>query len=235
MPMIAAALRAFRELFTPPFRSVLYKSLGLTVALLVVAMVAIQAAFAFLVVLPGWIETTIQIVGGLGLVVLSVFLVAPISALIAGLYVDEAAEAVERSRYADHPPGRALGAVEGLGISVRFGLVVLGVNILVLFLLLLPGINVMAFFIGNGYLLGREFFEMAAMRYMPAREARAFRKQNRIRVFLSGLIIAGLVSVPLLNLLTPLFAIAFMVHTVKALMGRQPREATGTVPSVRLD
>lgn len=233
--MIAAALLAFRQLFTPPFRSVLLKSLGLTVAMLVVAIVLIQTVFGFLVVLPGWVETTIQIIGGLGLFVLSVFLVAPITALIAGLYVDEAAETVERSHYADHPSGRALGALEGLGISLRFGLVVIGVNILVLFLLLLPGINVMAFYIGNGYLLGREFFEMAAMRYMPARDARAFRKQNRIRVFLSGLIIAGLVSVPLLNLLTPLFAIAFMMHTVKQLFGRQPREAVGAVPSMPRD
>lgn len=230
--MIAAALLAFRQLFTPPFRSVLLKSLGLTVAMLVVAIVAIQTTFGVLAVLPGWVETAIQIIGGLGLFVLSVFLVAPITALIAGLYVDEAADAVERSHYGHHPPGRALGAVEGLGISLRFGLVVIGVNILVLFLLLLPGINVMAFYVGNGYLLGREFFEMAAMRYMPARDARALRKHNRIRVFLSGLIIAGLVSVPLLNLLTPLFAIAFMVHTVKQLLGREPRNSSGSVPGV---
>ncbi len=227
--MFAAAALAFSQLFTPPFRAVLFKSLGLTLALLVVSIIAITTAFGALVALPGWVEWGIQIVGGLGLVVGSVFLVAPITALFAGMYIDEIAESVERTHYTQDPPGKTLGVFDGLGISLRFGLVVVAVNIGVLLLLLLPGINIMAFYLGNGYLLGREFFEMAAMRYMTPGEARALRREKRVRVFLSGLLIAGLVSVPLLNLLTPLFATAFMLHTVKDVMGRRGH-ASGSVP-----
>jgi len=98
--------------------------------------------------------------------------------------------------------------------------VVLAVNILALFLLLIPGINVIAFYLGNGYLLGREYFELAAMRHMPPAEARELRRANRTTVFLCGLIVAGIASVPILNLITPLFATSFMVRIYKDLARR---------------
>jgi CysZ protein len=94
---------------------------------------------------------------------------------------------------------------------------VLAVNIVALFLLLVPGINLIAFYLGNGYLLGREYFELAAMRHLPLAEARQLRKANRITVLLCGLIIAGIASIPILNLITPLFATAFMVRIYKGL------------------
>ena len=103
---------------------------------------------------------------------------------------------------------------------MRFFFVVLAVNLVALLLLLVPGVNLIAFYAGNGYLLGREYFEMAAMRHLPAAKARALRKSNRLVVFLGGLIIAGLASVPILNLVTPLFATAFMVRVYKGLATR---------------
>jgi len=91
---------------------------------------------------------------------------------------------------------------------------------LALFLLLIPGVNLVAFYLGNGYLLGREYFELAAMRHLPPAEAKKLRQANRLTILLSGLIIAGLASVPILNLVTPLFATAFMVHVYKDLARR---------------
>jgi len=101
-----------------------------------------------------------------------------------------------------------------------FAVVVLG-NIVALLLLLVPGINIAAFFIVNGYLLGREFFEFAAMRFRPEAEARALRRKYAGTVFLAGLLIAAFLAVPLLNLLTPLFAAAMMVHLHKAVGARE--------------
>jgi CysZ protein len=107
---------------------------------------------------------------------------------------------------------------------------VLAVNILALFLLPVPGINLIAFYLGNGYLLGREYFELAAMRHMPPDEAKQLRKANRVTVLLCGLIIAGIASIPILNLITPLFATAFMVRIFKGLSRvsvlRVPRAAS---------
>ncbi len=220
--MLAAALKAVNDLRSARTRSLLWRSLGLTLALLVVAFIAIQTLFGVLVALPGWIEGLIHVLGGLGLLIVSVFLVAPITAAIAGLYLDDIAAHIEETRYASDPPGRPLGVADGLWVSLKFAGLVVVVNVGALFLLLVPGINVMAFYLANGYLLGREYFELAAMRHMRPREARALRRDNRLRVFLSGLLIAGMVSVPVVNLLTPLFATAFMVHTLKDVQRRRP-------------
>lgn len=216
--MFFAATKAFTQLFSRPFRAILFKSLGLTLALLLVAIFALTTLFGVFATLPGWMEWTIQIVGGFGLFVGSIFLIGPITGLIASLHLDDIAEEIERSDYPNDPQGRPLGTLEGLQVAAKFGLLVVGVNILVLFLLLIPGVNIMAFFVANGYLLGREYFELAALRYLPLADAKALRQDNWLRVFFSGLLIAAMVSVPLLNLLTPLFATAFMVHTVKSVL-----------------
>jgi len=228
--MLSAAGQAFRELFTPPFRVVLIKCVGFTIALLVLLVIAVEWTFSHFVQWPGWIETAIEWLGGLALVVGSIFLIPPVTSLIAGLYLDDIAATVERTQYPSDPPGRELSTPAAIGLALKFFFVVLAVNIVALFLLLVPGVNLIAFYLGNGYLLGREYFELAAMRHLPALEAKRFRQANRLTVFLCGLIIAGIASVPILNLITPLFATAFMVHMFKDLAGRgglklAPRQA----------
>jgi CysZ protein len=218
--MIAAALDAFREIFTPPFRAVLLKCLAFTIGLLVLLIIGIQWTFSYFVEWPDWIETAIQWLGGLALVVGSIFLIPPVTSLMAGLYLDDIAEQVEKSNFPADPPGRALPTVQAIGAGLKFFVVVLVVNLVALFLLLVPGVNLIAFYAGNAYLLGREYFEMVAMRHLPPVEARRLRKANRGTVTLSGLVIAALASVPFLNLLTPLFATAFMVRVYKGLAAR---------------
>jgi len=227
--MFAAAAKAIAEFRTPEFRTVLLKSLGLTLALLVVLFIALQTLAGALMVMPGWIEAVIQVIGGFGLLIGSVFLVAPITSLIAGLYLDDIAGFVEKRHYPADAPGSELTIPQAIVISLKFGLVVIGVNLLVLLLLLLPGINIAAFFVANGYLLGREYFELAALRHLSRGEVERLRTANRGRIFLSGLLIAGMVLVPIVNLLTPLFATSFMVHTVKDLLAKDRASARGGI------
>ncbi|MEX1060445.1 MAG: sulfate transporter family protein [Methyloceanibacter sp.] len=224
--MLAAAGQAFQEVFTPPFRAVLVKCVGFTIGLLVLLIVAIIWGFGYFVQWPGWIETTIEWLGGLALVVGSIFLIPPVTSLIAGLYLDDIAAQVERTNFPSDPPGRDLPTLQAIGLALKFFVVVLLVNIVALFLLLIPGVNLIAFYLGNGYLLGREYFELAAMRHLAPAEAKSLRKSNRLTVLLCGLVIAGLASVPILNFVTPLFATSFMVRIYKDLARRQePRRA----------
>jgi CysZ protein len=218
--MLSAAGQAFQELFTPPFRAVLFKCVAFTIGLLALLIVGVEWTFSHFVQWPAWIETTIEWLGGLALVVGSIFLVPPVTSLIAGLYLDDIAAQVERTQYPSDRPGRELPALQAVRLALKFFFVVLLVNIVALFLLLIPGINLIAFYVGNGYLLGREYFELAAMRHMPPAEAKKLRQANRLTVFLCGLIIAGLASVPILNLVTPLFATAFMVRIYKRVAHR---------------
>jgi CysZ protein len=67
----------------------------------------------------------------------------------------------------------------------------------------------------NAFLLGREYFEMAAMRHMPPAEARKLRKENSPQIFIAGLLPALLALVPIVNLAVPLFATSYFVHLFK--------------------
>src|SRR6478736_4619647 len=218
--MLSAAIQAFRQLFTAPFRAVLVKCVGSTIAFLALLIIAIEAVFGHFVDWPSWIETTIEWLGGLALVVGSMFLLPPVTSLMAGLYLDDIAGQVERICYPGDPQGKEMSALAAIGAGLKYFLVALVVDLVALFLLLVPGVNLIAFYAGNGYLLGREYFEMVAMRHLSPEEARRLRKANLTTVFLAGLIIAGLASVPIVNLLTPLFATAFMVHVYKSLARR---------------
>lgn len=222
-----AASAALGRLFSPGFRAVLWKSLGLTVLALVGAWFGVTGLLEWLAwpwleswlpSLPGWAEwlgTAGAVLAGLAVALGLALLVAPVTALIAGLFLDDAAALVESEDYPQDPPGRPLPTLRALVISLKFlGVSILG-NLLALVLLLVPGVNVVIFFLVNGYLLGREFFEFAAMRHRSEAEAAAMRRRNRGTVFLAGLLIAAFLAVPVLNLLAPLFAAAMMVHLHK--------------------
>lgn len=218
--MLSIVVRAARDVLSPPFRGVLLKSLGLTILALIAAWFGLEWLIDHLVTLEqGWLDGLVQIVSGLALVVGAVFLVVPVTALVASLFLDDIAQVVETTHYAHEPAGQALPPFQAIKAAVGFTLVVIGVNLVALMLLLVPGVNAVIFLVANGYLLGREYFELAAMRFRPAEEVRALRRANGGRVFLAGLVIAGLLAIPILNLLTPLFATALMVHLHKALSG----------------
>lgn len=239
--ILDAARAAISRLFMPEFRKVFFKTLGLTLLALVALWFGLNELFDTLALpwidrlLPGfpawagWLSLVAAVIVGLGFAVGLALLVAPVTALIAGLFLDDVAELVERTDYPADPPGTALPAMRALILSLKFlGVVVLG-NLVALLLLLLPGINIVAFFIVNGYLLGREFFEFAAMRFREEADARALRRKHALTVFLAGLVIAAFLAVPLLNLLTPLFAAAMMVHLHKMISAAEPglaREGT---------
>jgi CysZ protein len=84
--------------------------------------------------------------------------------------------------------------------------------------LLFAGVGVVLFFLATAWLQGLQYFELVAMRFHPAPEAKALRQINQTTVFIAGLAIAAFVSIPILNLATPLFGTALMVHVYKRLM-----------------
>jgi CysZ protein len=231
IPAIAA--RAFGDLFSAPIRGVFWKVIGLTLLFLVALWYVLRLLFLDYAMpyvdgwLPdmgawsGWFDAVVGIASALGIAAGIAFLIAPVSAVIAGLFLDDAADSVEKASYPDDPPGQALPLGRSVLASLRFFLVVIAANLVALLFLLVPGVNIVIFFLVNGYLLGREYFEFAAGRYLGPERARAWRGRNQGRVWLAGLAIGLFLMVPILNLLTPLFAAIFMVHYVKALMRQE--------------
>ncbi len=222
--MISAALTAFGQVFSPLLRGVLLKSVAMAIALLVVMAIGLNAALQHMATLPyPWLDTLVSIVVGLGFVFGALYLTPAASSVVAGLFLDDVAEKVERTSYPGDPVGTAQPVVRSIFYSLRFFAIVLAVNLGALMLLLVPGVNVVIFFLANGYLLGREYFELAAMRYNTPEEARALRQANAVTVFIAGLLIAPLLLVPVLNLITPVFGTAFMVHLHKRLATKSNR------------
>lgn len=218
--MIGYATLALRQAFSPPFRSVLLKTVGLALVLLVLLGVLLQTLASGLIDLSNEsYDLAAAILSGLGIVVALFFLVPPVVSLVAGFFQDQIADLVEATHYPGDASGKELPAGRSVFLALRFALLVLIVNIGALFLLLIPGVNIIAWWLANGYLLGREYFEFAAMRFMPEEEAKSLRRQHRGRVFTGGLMIAAFMAVPVLNLATPLVASAFMVHVFKGLRG----------------
>ena len=232
--ILEAARAAASHLFTAEFRGVFFKTLGLTLLALVALWFGLKELFDLMALpwidalLPGfpawagWIALIAAVAAGIGLALGLALLIAPVTAIVAGLFLDDVAELVEKGDYPNDPPGRALPAFQAAALSLKFFGVVIAGNIVALFLLLVPGVNIAAFFLVNGYLLGREFFEFAAMRFRSEAEAKALRRKHAGTVFLAGLVVAGFLAVPLLNLLTPLFAAAMMVHLHKMVSAGDP-------------
>ncbi len=215
--MIKAAYKALGDITAPDFRSILFKAIGLALVLFVALFAGVQSVFWFLTFFPyPWLETLAAIGAGLGLLVAFFFLMAPVTAIFAGLYIDEVADKVEAKHYALHPKGTALPMVKSLLVSVQFGLLVLLINILAL-PLVFTGVGAIILIIINAYLLSREYFEMAAMRHMSVGDAKGFRQENAASVFAAGLLPAFMAVVPIVNLTVPIFATAYFVHLFKAL------------------
>jgi CysZ protein len=217
--MISDALGAFAQVFSPPLRQVLLKSIGLAILLLIALGAALQWLLQFLLPLAHPYDYIAGILLGLLTLILAFFAMAPITSLMAAIFLDDVADEVERTKFPADAPGKPLSIPRAALLSAKFFGVVLLVNLgAILLWFVIPVFNVAVFFFANAYLLSREFFEMAAMRFRSPEEARRLRQQHSVSVFISGMVIAAIVIVPVLNLITPVFATAFMVRRHKRYM-----------------
>lgn len=213
--MFSAAFSAFEDVVSPKFRTVLWKSLALTIALFVGILIFLEVLLSMLTTIPWpWLETLLAVATGLGVFAALFFLIAPVTALFAGLFLDEIAEVVERRAYPADPPGKPLSIGKASLIAVQFGALVLVVNLLLLPTLFF-GIGAFLIATANAYFVGREYFGMIAMRHLSIGDANNLRKANMGRIFAAGLIPAGLAMVPVVNILVPLFSTSYFVHIFK--------------------
>jgi len=234
--MLDAAAKALGQLLSPPLRAILWKSIALAIALIIAAAIALDRLIVWLVGagtasveqsfdpnahLPvaalAWL---LSFAAGLGVILGGVMLMPAITALVGGFFADQIAAAVERANYPDDPPGAALPFWLALREGAKTALLAIAVYVGAAPFLLFAGFGAVIFFLATAWLLGREYFKLAAMRFLPPLDARALRKQNAGIIFVGGLLIAAFVSIPVVNLATPLFAMSLMVHLRKRLGGR---------------
>lgn len=236
--MLDAASKALSQMMSPAMRSILWRSIGLALVLIVVLAIGLQRLLSWFATYgevwlegllgPSWhsslevLAWIISIAAGLGVVFGSVFLMPAITSLVASFFVDDVADVVEREYYPAERPGTALPFNQAIFEGIKTALLTILVYLVALPLVFLAGAGFLIFFLAAAWLLGREYFELAAMRFRSPEDAKAMRRDNAATIFTAGLFIAAFVSIPVVNLATPIFAMAFMVHMHKRLSGPRP-------------
>jgi CysZ protein len=248
--MLDAAAKALSQILSPPMRSILWRSIGLALVLITVLAIGLQRLLSWFATSgQGWAEAllgpgahtplnalawVISIAAALGVVLGGIFLMPAVTSVVAGFFVDDVGDLVEREYYPAEQPGVALPLSVATIEGVKIALLTVLVYLVALPLVLLAGAGFLIFFILTAWLQGKQYFELAAMRFRPPEEAKAMRRDHAATVFTAGLFIAAFVSIPIVNLATPLFGMAFMVHMHKRLSGPRPelieRQRRGSVP-----
>jgi uncharacterized protein involved in cysteine biosynthesis len=236
--MFDAAIKALSQMLSPPMRAILWKSIGLSLGFIVVVGIALQRLLTWFAGTGElWIESTlgpgyhtainvlawiISIATSFGVIFGAIFLMPAVTSLVASFFVDDIADHIERVSYPTERVGSPVPITTAVLEGSKAALLTIVVYLIALPFVFLAGAGFIAFFIATAWLLGREYFELAAMRFRSPTEAKAMRKQNAGLVFTAGLVIAAFVSIPIVNLATPLFGMAFMVHLHKRMSGSRP-------------
>jgi uncharacterized protein involved in cysteine biosynthesis len=224
--ILASFFKALAQLPDKRFRSVLWRGIGLTIALLI----GIYAGLLWLIewlpaepiTLPGvgqvtWLGDLLSW-GSLGLVIImSIFLMVPVASAITSLFLDEVAQAVEDKHFTSLPAVPKISFSEGLRDTANFLGVLIAANVFAFLLYaVFPFAAIFIFYALNGYLLGREYFQLAAMRRIGRTRAKELRKQHQSTIWIAGCLMAVPLSFPLINLVVPILGAATFTHLYHA-------------------
>ena len=236
--MVSALAKAFGQLTDPASRGVLWRAVGASALLFVLLWVGFGFALGWLSgLLVTWLggfeflsgsldilQTVFEGVSFAGVIFVSFLLFPAAVALVLSFLLEDIAESVERRHYPGLPPARnqpigesIVGALSFFATATILNLILLPLYLILLFL---PPFNLFVFYGLNGYLLGREYFEVVALRRLDRQSAQGLRRRYRGKVFLAGVIIAFLLTIPFVNLLTPLVATGFLLHIFEGLRTR---------------
>lgn len=219
---------ALGQLPDPRFRWVLIQGVGLTLLLLF-------GLFAFAFWGIAWLvpdAITLPLIGTIGIsdtllswgslilmMVLSVFLMVPVASAFTGIFLDEVADAVEARHYTHLGPAPNVGLMDNIRESLTFLGIILIANLAALILYFTP-LAPFVFYGLNGFLLGREYYRMIAVRRMGRSEAGKSFRSNLITVWVAGTLMAVPLSIPVINLLIPILGVATFTHIFHGLNTR---------------
>jgi len=229
-PLLATISQAFRDAFAREQRRALFGSILATLAVFAALHLGVSGAIDHL--RPeshAWLLWPLEILGNFAVTWL---LFPAVATAILSLFLDGVLARLEAQHYPALPPARGMPLSAVLASGGRLLGLTIGLNLVALPLyLLVPAINPLLFYGVNGYLLGREYFDLVALRRLDGVAATALWRERRGRWLLAGVAIAALLSLPLVNLAAPLVAAAFMLHLVteaSGLAASSGRDASGT-------
>ena len=215
--MFGAFSKAIGQLSDPAMRRAVWAGMGVAI----VVFAGLWTVIGYLLTNTalfewGWLETVTDLLGGVATLVLTWLLFPGIISAVISLMLEGIAHAVEARHYPHLGQASGLPFSQSLVSSLRFLAVMIVLNMGMLVFLFLGPVFPFVFYGVNGYLLSREYFEMVAFRRVGPADARALRKAHQGPLLVAGVVIAFLLTVPLVNLLAPIIATAVMVHLFEA-------------------
>lgn len=231
--ILSAFFAALGQMRDPTFRRVFWLGVLITLGLLIAASFGVvwlvRALVGDDVTLPflgevAWLGTVAGWGTGLALAVLSVFLMVPVASAVISLFLETVAQAVEDEHYPTLGPATPVSILDTVFDALGFLGVLIAANLvaLILYLIFAPGAPLI-FWALNGFLLGREYFTLVAMRRVGRPQAKVLRKRHAGTIWLAGILMAIPLTVPLLNLLVPILGVATFTHLFHRLEGRRAR------------
>ncbi len=225
--------KAVAQISDPRFRRVFYLGIGLTFALLVAAYAAFLLILNWMfgedVILPlvgevTWLNDLLSWSSFFVMVLLSTFLMIPVASAITSIFLEDVAQAVEDAHYPHLPVVPKFGIWMAIRDSVNFmGVIILANTLALILYVFFTPFAPLIFWGLNGYLLGREYFQLAAMRRVGIKQAKELRSKHAGKIWLAGFFMAIPLSVPLLNLVIPILGAATFTHIYHGVTGQRSR------------
>ena len=221
---------ALSQLTDRKFQAVFWRSIGLTLALL-------AATFYAFTILIGWAipdSITLPFVGEItsfgaiasggaliAMFVLSTFLMFPVASLVIGFFIEDIADAVEAKHYPLLPPVERLSFKDVMLDATKFLGVMILANLVALIIYFASTLMApIIFWLVNGFLLGREYFQLVAARRLGMAAANKLRKKHFMEIWIAGVFMAIPLSIPVINLVVPLLGVAVFTHQFHRIQDR---------------
>jgi CysZ protein len=229
---LTASFSGFGDLFSPALFKLLLASIAISAGLLGAAVWAVVTYVVPLIpVWHGQLGGAAEVAAG-GFAILLTFVVAlvlwPLVAMIvSGLFFDVAADRLEAKLLPLENRGKPPSALAGLVAGLRFASVSIPLNVLAIPLYFVPGVNLIVAIALNAFLLSRENYMLAELRYGPFDQARQGLRKHRGAVFLAAIPGACLCIIPFVSFIVPLWMLATMVRLRAS---HQPLTQNGGTP-----
>jgi len=229
--IFSAFFKALGQTGDRRFRKVLFLGIGLTIALLVTVYAGflwlLQASVGDEAIIPligevTWLDDLLSWSSILVMMILSIFLMVPVASAITSMFLDEVAQAVEDRHYPHLPAATKVPLGEAIKDTINFLGILIAANTVALIIYVIPIFTPFSLFIFwglNGFLLGMEYFTLAAMRRVGRLGAKDLRRKHRMTIWGAGTLMAIPLSLPLVNLVIPILGAATFTHIFHGLTG----------------
>jgi uncharacterized protein involved in cysteine biosynthesis len=220
--VIQAFELAIRQLGDPRLRAVIWQSLALSLVLQgAIGALAWWALQRYAHVDIGWVNGLIHWLGGAAVVVLALILFPASFGIVVSIFMERIADIVESEHYPQLGPARGISVWTGLWTGIAFLVAVVVLNLVMLpfyiVAIFVAGLGAVLFYAINGLLTGRMYYELVALRRRSPADVKAWRKANLWPLWLTGIAIVFLGTIPVLNLIVPVLGTCAMVHVAQML------------------